>query len=55
MVDVVVNHNGWNGTPSSIDYSTFNPFNDQSHYHPWCSIDYTKTSNTVSFRRQILV
>ena len=48
MVDVVVNHNGYNGAPSSIDYSVFNPFNDQSYYHPYCSIDYSDTSNTVS-------
>ncbi|KAI7579875.1 hypothetical protein KC343_g20770, partial [Hortaea werneckii] len=25
MVDVVVNHNGWNGSPDTVDYSSFNP------------------------------
>ena len=41
MVDVVVNHNGWNGSPDTVDYSSFNPFNDKSQYHtPYCPIDY---------------
>lgn len=34
MVDVVVNHNAWNGNTSSLDYSIFNPFNKQEYYHP---------------------
>ncbi|KAL1885186.1 hypothetical protein Plec18167_001843 [Paecilomyces lecythidis] len=34
MVDVVVNHNAWNGSASGIDYSKFNPFNKQEYYHP---------------------
>ena len=38
MVDIVVNHNGWAGDSSSVDYSTFRPFNDQSLYHTYCPI-----------------
>jgi len=45
MVDIVVNHNGWIGDASSVDYSTFNPFNDQSNYHTYCPIDYDNTTS----------
>ncbi|KAL9050866.1 MAG: hypothetical protein Q9162_006375 [Coniocarpon cinnabarinum] len=38
MVDIVVNHNGWNGDSSSVDYSTFYPFNDQDSYHTYCAV-----------------
>jgi alpha-amylase len=41
MVDIVVNHNGWNGDASSVSYSKFYPFNQQSYYHSQCSIDYS--------------
>ena len=51
MVDVVVNHNGYNGAPSSVDYSKFNPFNKQSYFHPYCSIDYSDTSDAVCISR----
>lgn len=40
MVDVVVNHNGWAGSASSVDYSRFNPFNSQDYYHSYCTVDY---------------
>lgn len=41
MVDIVVNHNAWNGPPDSIDYSQFNPFNKKENYNtPYCEIDY---------------
>jgi alpha-amylase len=39
MVDVVVNHNVWNGDGSSVDYSQFNPFNSEDNYHPYCLIE----------------
>ncbi|KAI7367802.1 alpha-amylase [Hortaea werneckii] len=46
MVDVVVNHNGWNGSPDTVDYSSFNPFNDKSQYHtPYCPIDYSNLND----------
>ena len=48
MVDIVVNHNGWSGRPKSVDYSVFNPFNNESYYHPYCAIDFDDMSNTVS-------
>ncbi|KAL4808944.1 glycoside hydrolase superfamily [Aspergillus unguis] len=43
MLDVVINNmayplNGSNPT-TDIDYSAFNPFNEQSFYHPYCRID----------------
>jgi alpha-amylase len=47
MVDVVVNHNGYNGAPADVDYSVFNPFNKQEYFHPYCAIDYSDTSNAV--------
>ncbi|CAI6342468.1 unnamed protein product [Periconia digitata] len=45
MVDVVTNHNGWNGPADSVDYSSYRPFNDQKYYHEPCAItDYTNQS-----------
>lgn len=38
MVDVVVNHNGWNGNESTVVYSDFYPFNNSSYYHSFCDI-----------------
>lgn len=40
MVDIVVNHNGWNGNETSVDYSMFEPFNNAKYYHKYCSVDY---------------
>jgi hypothetical protein len=40
MVDIVVNHNGWNGNASSVDYSVFRPFNNAKYFHNYCKIDY---------------
>ena len=49
MVDIVVNHNGWNGPPDSVDYSKFNPFNKKEYYNtPYCEIDYNDLGDTVS-------
>jgi hypothetical protein len=51
MVDIVVNHNGWNGPPDSVDYSKFNPFNKKEYYNtPYCEIDYNDLGDTVSNR-----
>lgn len=47
MVDIVVNHNGWAGDAADVDYSIFNPFNQESYYHPYCTVDY---SNITSVR-----
>ncbi|KAK0287101.1 hypothetical protein LTS00_010139 [Friedmanniomyces endolithicus] len=51
MLDVVVNHNGYNGAPASVDYSVFHPFNKQSQYHPYCTIDYSDTSNATNIEQ----
>lgn len=40
MVDVVLNHNGWPGEASTVDYSQFNPFNSAEYYHEPCEINY---------------
>ena len=50
MVDVVVNHFGWEGSSSDVDYSTYNPFNDPSHFHNFCQIsndDYGNNQTAV--------
>ncbi|KAK5123434.1 hypothetical protein LTR08_006449 [Meristemomyces frigidus] len=51
MVDIVVNHNGWNGAPTTIDYTQFYPFNKQSQYHPYCSINYADTANATNIEQ----
>jgi hypothetical protein len=33
MVDIVVNHFAWAGDGDSVDYSTFDPFNDEKYFH----------------------
>ncbi|KAI5241351.1 alpha-amylase [Aureobasidium subglaciale] len=47
MVDIVVNHNGWNGNASSVDYSVFQPFDNVEYYHNYCTVDY---DNNTSIR-----
>jgi len=39
MLDIVVNHMGYSGTPFFIDYSVFWPFNDQKYFHDYCGVD----------------
>ncbi|KAK3679017.1 hypothetical protein LTR78_001470 [Recurvomyces mirabilis] len=51
MVDVVVNHNAYWGSPSSIDYSKFTPFNDEKYYHPYCAINYSDENNAVNMEQ----
>lgn len=49
MVDIVVNHFGWNGGPDSVDYSQFNPFNSEDDFNtPYCEIDYNNLEDSVS-------
>lgn len=38
MVDVVVNHFGFGGSSTAVDYSQYNPFNDASFFHSYCDI-----------------
>jgi alpha-amylase len=35
MLDIVVGDMAWAGNASTIDYSTFNPFNDQKYFHDY--------------------
>jgi alpha-amylase len=35
MLDVVVNHFAWAGDGTTVDYSTFNPFNSKDYFHPF--------------------
>lgn len=45
MVDIVVNHNAWAGDADDVDYSYFNPFNTQSDYHSYCTVDYSNDTS----------
>ncbi|KAL9108899.1 MAG: hypothetical protein Q9227_006430 [Pyrenula ochraceoflavens] len=45
MVDIVVNHFGWQGNSSSVDYSKYAPFNKQSYFHSFCQITQTDYDN----------
>lgn len=50
MVDVVVNHFGWPGNSTTVDYGSFSPFNQQSFFHPYCPItqdDYKNNQSAV--------
>ncbi|KAK4663797.1 uncharacterized protein QC763_502740 [Podospora pseudopauciseta] len=41
MADVVVNHMAQrfdNNPPPKVDYSKFNPFNDEKYFHPYCNV-----------------
>ncbi|THZ25610.1 putative alpha-amylase [Aureobasidium pullulans] len=45
MVDIVTNHMGYAGCGDCVDYSTFNPFDKKSYYHPFCLIDYNNQTS----------
>ncbi|KAF2858248.1 glycoside hydrolase family 13 protein [Piedraia hortae CBS 480.64] len=45
MVDIVVNHMGWNGGPDQVQYNKFRPFNKKSFFHNYCSINYTNQTS----------
>jgi alpha-amylase len=56
MVDIVVNHMGYYcgaaedgscGPEGTIDYSIYNPFNDESYFHPFCEIDYSNATSIL--------
>ena len=35
MLDVVVNHFAWAGNGTTVNYTTFYPFNSQDNFHPF--------------------
>lgn len=35
MIDLVVNHFAWAGNGTEVDYSTFEPFNNEQYFHPF--------------------
>ena len=48
MVDVVVGNVAFAGSPSSVDYSTFDPFNSQQYFHQYCAM--TDANNLTEVR-----
>ena len=46
MVDVVVNHFGWVGNGTTVNYSALYPFDDPKYFHPYCEVD--STSNMTN-------
>ncbi|KAM0714716.1 hypothetical protein Q7P37_009754 [Cladosporium fusiforme] len=49
MVDIVVNHNAWNGAPHTVNFSDLQPFNHSTQYNmPPCEIDYGDLENKYS-------
>ncbi|OQD86152.1 hypothetical protein PENANT_c008G04192 [Penicillium antarcticum] len=59
MLDIVVGDMAWAGKASTINYSTFNPFNDQKYFHDYkllsedpinetCVLDCWMGDNTIS-------
>jgi len=56
MVDVVVNHMGWDGSSQNVDYSTFRPFNDKKYFHNICWInDYDNQTEVENVRVALLL
>lgn len=45
MIDIVLNDFAWAGNSSSIDYSSFNPFNDEKYFHPFCNATSSTNEN----------
>ncbi|KAJ5317172.1 hypothetical protein PENANT_c029G08306 [Penicillium antarcticum] len=46
MVDVVANHMGYDGSGDSINYDTFDPFNEKKYFHSYCEVnDYSNQTN----------
>lgn len=54
MVDIVTNHMGYDGCGNCVDYSIYNPFNQQSYYHPFCLIDYSNQTSVEQVRSLVL-
>lgn len=46
MLDIVIGDMAWAGNASTIDYSTFNPFNDQKYFHEYKLLNGDYTNET---------
>ncbi|PWY83590.1 alpha-amylase [Aspergillus heteromorphus CBS 117.55] len=46
MLDIVVGDLAWAGNSSTVDYSTFNPFNDEKYFHPFRLLSSDPTNET---------
>jgi alpha-amylase len=46
MLDIVVGDMAWAGNSSTIDYSKFNPFNDQKYFHDYKLLSEDSTNKT---------
>lgn len=57
MLDIVVGDMAWAGNSSTVDYSTFNPFDDQKYFHDFRLLSSDPTNETcvleVSVHRDI--
>lgn len=47
MMDVVVNHMAYNGPADDVDYTVFQPFNNESLFHSYCEMDYSGQNVTA--------
>jgi alpha-amylase len=48
VLDVVVNHFAWAGNGTTVDYSTFNPFNSEDYFHPFKLLSKDDLGNTTA-------
>jgi alpha-amylase len=48
MLDVVVNHFAWAGEGTTVDYSTFNPFNSKDYFHPYRLLSQDDPNNATA-------
>jgi alpha-amylase len=46
MLDIVVGDMAWAGKASTVDYSTFKPFNDQKYFHDYKLLSEDMTNDT---------
>lgn len=46
MLDIVVNHMGYAGAGNDVDYSIFDPFNDEKYFHSYCAVDASADNQT---------
>lgn len=58
MLDIVVGDMAWAGNSSTVDYSTFNPFDDRKYFHDFKLLSSDPTNETcvldVCVHRDIL-